>query len=232
MSKILESDLYLPVKAYLETLGYEVKGEVRHCDMTAVKDDTLIVVELKRSFSLDLIYQGLQRQTTADSVYLAVPLPRKGYLAPKYKDMLRLCRRLEIGLIFVAFSSAKKPQIDVAVHPTPRTAVRRNKKERMAILTEHNARSGSRNTGGVTRRKILTSYKEMALNVAKILHENGELTATQIRGICGYEKTSRILNSNYYKWFEKVQNYGNKNNTYQITESGIEALKEYSDLLS
>ena len=230
MNKILESDLYLPVKAYLEALGYEVKGEVRHCDITAVKGDSLIVVELKKNFSLELIYQGLSRQTAADSVYLAVPLPAKGYLAPKYKDMLRLCRRLEMGLIFVGFTIEGKPQIDAALHPAPRTAVRRNKKERMAILTEHSSRSGSHNTGGVTRRKILTVYKEMALNVAKILNENGELTASQVRALCGYEKTSSILNRNHYKWFKKTQDHGNRNNSYQVTEAGIQALEEYRDL--
>ncbi len=35
MEKLLESDLYGPVRDYLRELGYEVKGEVRGCDVTA-----------------------------------------------------------------------------------------------------------------------------------------------------------------------------------------------------
>ena len=32
-----EQDLYAPVKRFLEDLGYEVKGEVRGCDVVAVR---------------------------------------------------------------------------------------------------------------------------------------------------------------------------------------------------
>ena len=63
------------------------------------------MVELKRGFTLELIYQALDRQRVADGVYVAVPLPRRGYMAPHIRDMERLCRRLELGLIFVGFTS-------------------------------------------------------------------------------------------------------------------------------
>lgn len=231
MDKLLESDLYEPVKSYLDSLGYDTKGEVRSCDITAVKGDTLIVVELKTGFTLELLYQGIRRQKIADSVYLAVPLPKQGYMAPKYQDMKRLCRRLELGLIFVGFTTEKKAQIDVAVHPAPKAPVYKNKKERLAVITEHNTRTGSMNTGGVTRRKILTVYKEQALRVAKILAECGSLKASQVREKCGYEKTSGILNRNYYRWYEKDQDLGNCNTTYRITEAGLEALETYRDVL-
>ena len=50
-----ESGLYGPVRDYLEKLGYEVKGEVKDCDITAMRDGELIVVELKRGFTLELV---------------------------------------------------------------------------------------------------------------------------------------------------------------------------------
>lgn len=231
MDKLKESDLYQPVKAYLETLGYDIKAEVRNCDITATKDDKLIVIELKTGFTLELIYQGIRRQSVADGVYLAVPLPKQGYRAPRYPDMLRLCRRLELGLIFVAFTIEGKPQIDVAAHPAPKSAVRRNKKERMAILTEHNTRTGSANTGGVTRRKILTVYKERALKIAEILAREGELRATDIRALCGYDNTSAILKRNFYKWYDKAQDLGNRNTTYCVTAEGLQALEVYRDYI-
>ena len=94
MEPLRESDLYGPVRDYLENLGYQVKGEVKDCDIAALRDGELIVVELKRGFTLELIYQALDRQRVADGVYVAVPLPRRGYRAPHIRDMERLCRRL------------------------------------------------------------------------------------------------------------------------------------------
>jgi hypothetical protein len=46
-----EEDLYAPVKRFLEGLGYEAKGEVRGCDVLAVRPgggaDPPVVVELR-----------------------------------------------------------------------------------------------------------------------------------------------------------------------------------------
>lgn len=42
-----ESDLYLPLKQFLETQHYEVKGEVQDCDVVAVRgDEAPVVVDL------------------------------------------------------------------------------------------------------------------------------------------------------------------------------------------
>ena len=52
MSDFQEKDLYEPVKNMLEENGYEVKGEIKNCDIAAVKNGELIVVELKKAFNL------------------------------------------------------------------------------------------------------------------------------------------------------------------------------------
>ncbi len=58
----LESDLYAPVKALLEGQGYSVKGEVRGCDVVAVRGkEPPVIVELKRAFGLGLVLQGVDR---------------------------------------------------------------------------------------------------------------------------------------------------------------------------
>ena len=52
-----ETSLYGPVKRYLETLGFTVKGEVCGCDLVAIRGDeqpVVVVGELKLSFSLDI----------------------------------------------------------------------------------------------------------------------------------------------------------------------------------
>ena len=70
-----ESDLYKPVKAFLEKQGYVAKGEVRGCDVVAVKDGVSLIVELKQRFTLELLLQGVERRALTDLVYLAVPEP-------------------------------------------------------------------------------------------------------------------------------------------------------------
>jgi hypothetical protein len=47
-----ETSLYRPVKRYLETLGFTVKGEVCGCDLVAVRGDEppiVVIGELKIS---------------------------------------------------------------------------------------------------------------------------------------------------------------------------------------
>lgn len=231
MATLLECDLYEPVKAYLTQLGYDVKGEVKACDLAAVKGDELIVVELKKGFTMDLLYQAIDRQRIADGVYVAIPLPKKGYRDPRYRDMLNLCKRLSLGLIFVDFASNGAAQIDVALHPAEAKPQRKSPSRRKAVLTEHAGRTGSVNTGGVTRRKIITVYKEQALWVALLLQKHGPLKAAELRALGGPEKTSIILQRNFYKWYQKETDCGNRNNTYAITSAGTAALLEYADLL-
>ena len=55
-----ESDLYLPLKRFLEGQGYEVKGEVLDCDVMAVRgDEEPLLVELKLSLNLSVCYKLL-----------------------------------------------------------------------------------------------------------------------------------------------------------------------------
>lgn len=229
--ELLEKDLYEPVKNYLEALGYEVKGEVKNCDITALRDGELIVVELKRGFTLELIYQAMDRQRIADGVYVAVPLPKRGYWAPHIREMEALCRRLELGLIFVGFSLGGKPQVDVAVHPKEASQPRRDKKRRLAVIREHESRTGSSNTGGVTRKKILTAYKEQALLTARILRDNGPLRANEVKKAGGPANTTSILSRNVLGWFSRELSPDRRTYLYRVTRAGLAALEEYQEFL-
>jgi hypothetical protein len=58
----LESSLYLPVKRFLEKLGFEVKGEICGCDLVALRDGeppAVIIGELKLTFTLELLLQAV-----------------------------------------------------------------------------------------------------------------------------------------------------------------------------
>ena len=228
--ELLEKDLYAPVKGYLESLGYEVKGEVKSCDMTALRDGELIVVELKRGFTMELIYQAMDRQRIADGVYMAVPLPKRGYMAPHIKEMEALCRRLELGLIYVGFTVKGLPQVDVAVHPKEAAQPRRDKKRRMAVIREHESRTGSSNTGGVTRRKILTAYKEQALLTARILKEHGPMQALEVKKAGGPPNAASILSRNVLGWFSREPTEKGRY-LYRVTPKGLDALEEYREFL-
>lgn len=83
MEKLRESDLYGPVRDYLSGLGYEVKGEVKDCDIAAMRDGEMIVVELKRGFTLELVYQALDRQRVADGVTWRSPCRKGGTWPPR-----------------------------------------------------------------------------------------------------------------------------------------------------
>ncbi|MDQ0391767.1 type IV secretory pathway TrbL component [Labrys monachus] len=70
----LETSLYLPVKRFLEDLGFAVKGEVVGCDVLALGggDPPIVVIgELKQSFNLELILQGVDRAGACDEIWLA-----------------------------------------------------------------------------------------------------------------------------------------------------------------
>ena len=227
---LLERDLYDPVKAYLEQLGYSVKGEICDCDLTAVRGDDLIIVELKRGFTIELLYQAVDRQRLTDSVYVAVPLPKRGYRSPHLADMKALCRRLSLGLIFVGFTTAEVAQVDVYLHPADAVAPRRDAKRRRALLQEHTARSGLSDAGGITHRKILTSYKEQALRIAQLLEEHGPLSVAALRQLGAVDNTASIVGRNVLGWFERTGGDGGRY-TYTVNDKGRAALAEYAGLI-
>ena len=73
-----ESDLYQPLKRYLETQGYEVKGEIQNCDVMAIREDEPpLVVELKLNFNLQVILQSVERLGLTSNVYIGVPRSTK-----------------------------------------------------------------------------------------------------------------------------------------------------------
>lgn len=217
-----ETQLYAPIKRFFTELGYAVRGEVHDCDLVAVRDDELIIVEMKQNINLTLVLQGVDRQSMTDHVYLAVFAPRR-VNQTRWHETVRLCRRLGLGLITV--SRSKKPAVDIVCHPSPYQP-RKNLRRTSRLIQEFHARTGDRNVGGSTRTKIMTAYREEALRIAFFLSENGPARvkvireATQLPGVPS--KATSILNKNYYGWFERVA-FG----VYQLSPRGREALKSY-----
>jgi len=216
-----ESDLYGPVRDWLVAQGYTVRGEVKDCDITAVKDDDLIIIELKRSFGVSLLVQSAQRQRATDSVYVALPRPKGGIYTRHWRAATHLLRRLELGLILVTFGG-RAPHVEVVFHPLPHER-KKAKKHKRAILTEIAGRSGDYNEGGTTPRKRVTAYRENALQIACLLEQNGPMTPRKLRELGTGPKTLSIVSGNVYGWFERVER-----GVYRLTQQGREELKTYT----
>ncbi len=165
-----ETDLYEPIKEYLEAQGYEVKGEVGATDLFACRgDEDPLIVELKTGFSLSLFHQCIERQRVTDLVYLAVPRGGGPRWPRSLKDNLSLCRRLGLGLITVRRRDAR-----VEVHVDPGAyRPRKIAKTRARLLREFARRVGDPNRGGSTRIGLVTAYRQDALRCAACLSQNG-----------------------------------------------------------
>ncbi|MDX1932040.1 MAG: DUF2161 family putative PD-(D/E)XK-type phosphodiesterase [Capsulimonadales bacterium] len=204
-----ESDLAFPVKNYLEGQGYVVRSEVRDCDITAVRGDELIVIELKRGFTIDLLIQAVQRQQAADSVYVAIPFAgRKGErYTRRWRGTEHLLKRLSLGLILVHFSAdtGEATAVEVVFHPIREPLRRRRPKLRQAILREIAGRSEDYNIAGVAGRPLLTAYREQAIFVALCLETFGPQSPSCLRTRGASPKAGAILQRNVYGWFDRPE---------------------------
>ncbi|HBZ68728.1 MAG TPA: hypothetical protein DEP35_02845 [Deltaproteobacteria bacterium] len=199
---VRETELYAPVRAFLEGQGYTVRGEVLGCDVAARRGDDLVVVELKRALTTDLLLQAIRRQRTTNSVYVAVPRPRGAGHGNRWHGLLQLLRRLELGLLLVSFSG-RRARVQVVLHPLPFDR-RRSARGQRAILEEMAGRSGDHNQGGSVRRPLVTAYRENAIHVACCLERKSPLAPRALRALGTGRKTLSILRSNVYDWFERV----------------------------
>ncbi len=217
-----ETELYAPVKAFLEAQGYEVKSEIKDCDVVAVRDGAEpVIVELKLQLSLALLLQGVDRQSISDHVYVAVPEGKGARWRSQVKDAVRLCRRLGLGLLSVRNGA-------VLAHLDPGTyAPRKYKKRRDLLLREFQNRVGDPNTGGQVKRKIITAYRQDALRIAMHIADAGSVKPSVARDDLGVVKAAAILQADHYGWFERIER-----GVYGLRPHGVAALETYGDVVA
>jgi hypothetical protein len=224
-----ETELYPPVKAFLEQRGYEVKGEVKHCDLVAIRgDEPPVVVELKKSFNIPLLIQGIERLRLTEQVYVAFELPNKAR-APhglSWDDLRRLCRMLGLGLMTIQFYKRKKPSVDIVCEPVPYVP-RPNKRGAASLMNEFRERSGDYNVGGSSKQKLMTAYREKALQCTYHLKQQGPLSPRELRELTGNKAVSGLLQKNYYRWFVRKSR-----GLYEITPAGEQALIDYAHVVA
>ena len=211
-----ETDLYPPVKAFLEDQGYVVKSEVGAADVVAVRGaEPPVIVELKLGFSLALVHQCVARLGVSDDVYMAVARGTGKRFPKAAKDLTRLCRRLGLGHMTVRLSDGL---VQVHCDPGP-YAPRKNTKRQGRLLKEFAARTGDPNDGGQTRAGLVTAYRQDALRLALYLFEVGASKGADVARETGVARATTMMRDDHYGWFEKVEK-----GVYGLTPQGAAAV--------
>lgn len=211
-----ETSLYAAVKRHLELLGFAAKGEICGCDIVALRvadEPFLVVVEMKLSFTLELVLQAVDRLPMADEVWLAVRASTRG--RDRDSRVQKLCRLLGFGLLRVSPGSER---VEVLSEPGPYRP-RINGRRRSRLLEEHRRRRGDPAHGGSTRQPIMTAYRQRALACAAQLRSGPQ--PVRILRSCA-EDAAAILLRNVYGWFERETR-----GIYRLTAAGEAALMRW-----
>ncbi|MGL4634503.1 MAG: DUF2161 domain-containing phosphodiesterase [Beijerinckiaceae bacterium] len=214
-----ETDLYAPVKRYLEVQGYAVKGEIRECDIVALRgDEPPVVVELKTTFSLQLMLQGIDRQAMTDAVYLACPAPKRR----QQGDILKLCRRLGLGVLFVTGDHVEAVVDPAAYQP------RKMPKRTALLLKEFAHRMGDTTPGGSSSRgPRMTAYRQDALRCAVRIQQSTTAKVSVIRTEMGVARAAAILQNDVYGWFQRMDR-----GVYGLSPKGEAALVIFAGVVA
>jgi hypothetical protein len=203
-----ETDLYLPLKKFLEEQGYEVKAEVENCDVVAVKKPPAnekaqppTIIELKLSLNLEVILQAVDRLILSPIVYIGVPNSCGALKKTKRKRIIKLLKMLGIGLLAI---NLKRKAVEVIVDPTSYQP-RQSKPRQQWLIDEFVERAGDPNLGGAsTKTGRMTAYKQQAIEIANYLSKHGATKASDIAKKLELPKSRAIVYDNHYGWFQNV----------------------------
>ena len=221
-----ETDLYLPVKQFLESQGYEVKGEIRDCDVMAVRGaEEPLVVELKLVLSLDVLLQAVNRLSLSSVVYIGIPSTCRIF-KKRRRRILKLLKMLGLGLLLV-LTHSKVSRVQVVLDPGPYSP-RTHPKRRTRLLGEFEKRRGDPMPGGSGRRKgMMTAYRQTAIRIAQYLMANGPTKASHVARALGEAEARKILYRNVYGWFDRLGE-----GIYGISPRGIIELPNWDEGIS
>ena len=198
-----ESDLYLPLKRFLESQDYEVKGEVQDCDALAVRgEEAPVVVELKLSLNLNVVLQAVERLSLTPKVYIGIPKQCK-ILNRRRRHIIKLLRMLGLGLMVID-SDRETGAVEVLLDPGEYRP-RKSKHRQERLLGEFVKRVGDPNVGGTEKRMgIMTVYRQQSLAIGRFLQKQGPTKASHIAQALREPKARDILYRDVYGWFNRV----------------------------
>ena len=210
----METILYRPIKAFLEGRGFTVKGEIGGCDVLALSEGEppiVVIGELKMSFNLELILQGVDRAAACDEVWLAARTSARGRGREADARFRNLCRRLNFGMLGVSDAGEVQVLVSPAAPPP-----RKNAKRRSRLVQEHRRRRGDPVEGGGSRVPIMTAYRQQALACAAALAK-GPTRPRDLKSVA--PDAAKILQRDVYGWFERASR-----GIYTLSEAGRAAL--------
>lgn len=215
-----ETEMYLPVKAYFEKAGYETKAEVKDCDILAYKDGLFTAVELKKNFTLALLYQAVERQRFCQYVYVAIPYPKGGGFQKSFRKKMTLCQCLKIGLLTIR---QKEDGFEVKEYVAPSEHDRyQNHRRKKSVRGEFEKRKTDLNEGGSTGKPLITAHRERALQICAYLQEKGPTRAKLVTEALDMKEAGQMLYHNVYGWFERKEK-----GIYALSRAGKEAILTY-----
>ena len=189
-----------------------------------------VIVELKTGFTLPLVLQGIDRLALSDHVYLAVAVadrPASNSLwRRERRGILKLCRRLGLGLLAIHEANGQKPPLVVPLLDPLPYRPRANKRRQGLLLKEFAHRVGDPNTGGMTRRPIVTAYRQAALRCAAHLGRHGATKAAEVARATTVSRAAQSCRNDVYGWFQRVER-----GVYALSPKGAAALETYADVL-
>ena len=209
-----EISLYAPVKKFLESLDFVVKGEIGTCDVVGLREGeppVVVICELKMQFNLELVLQAVDRAGACDEVWLAAAMSARGKGREHDSRFRALCRRLGFGLIGVT----SRGEVELLLSPAA-PAPRRDPRRRSRLIDEHRRRRGDPAAGGSTRMPVMTAYRQDALACAAAMAE-GPKRPRDLTGLA--PRAGQILLHNVYGWFERAER-----GVYGLTDAGRAAL--------
>lgn len=219
-----ETDMSAPLQAYLEAQGFKVNCEVGHCDMTALKGDDLIIIELKLRMSLRFLYQVLQRKQITDSVYLCLPVQGSTAYPPEFRNLKSLLKRMEMGLILIRFLKTKT-RVEMIQHPDQWESPKR-KTRKHRIIREIDARSIEYNKAGeLGKTPKITAYRKRVILLARMMSNGETWSPAALKKAGCHQDCGAMLRMNHYGWFVREDR-----GKYKLDCVGFEALDTYKSI--
>ncbi|WP_250278041.1 DUF2161 family putative PD-(D/E)XK-type phosphodiesterase [[Clostridium] colinum] len=214
-----ETELYKPIKEYLLKNGYIVQAEVKNCDIACLYENKLIVIEMKKSFNLKLLYQAMDRKVFADKVFVAINRP-KNFRKKETKHMLKILKTMDIGLITVALDSPLKT-VEIILEPQDKK-IKAKTRKRTVILNEIGRRNLDINIGGSSKKdNILTAYREQTIFLACVLNKIEKASPSYIKKQFNIQNASYILQKNHYGYFKRIER-----GVYTLSKEGKDMLNQ------
>ena len=174
-----------------------------------------MIGELKKTFTLELVLQAVDRMAASDEVWLAIGASKRGRGREGDSRVRKLCRLLGFGLLAVTTSG----DVMVIVEPEP-WKPRRDARRRSRIVEEFRQRRGDPIAGGTNRLPQMTAYRQQALTIANSLAA-APGRPRDLKALA--PDAARILQDNVYGWFQRIER-----GVYGLTGAGETALVTFA----